>query len=503
MLESFFPVILRNDADARAVSGAVLRIGNAYFQRSAPSISFLEGANVFESEVKKANVRFANHAEVPFPFKGRSLDVNIPVGFKPLVPTDGERVLLDSETGPIWVVRCHDSVPHFRVALPLPVFSKKTSFIDFFNGERFLETLLLVTFLRRVTGEWRYYPPKARACFMFDDPNLHWRTYGFVNFCEIAKRAEKLRYHVSFATIPLDAWFAHKSTVSLFKESSSRLSLLVHGNNHVKMELGRSYSPRGRSTLAKQALSRIQRFEQKYGVQVARVMVPPHGACSSEMLAALANSGFEAACISHGSLRAHNAGQAWTSQIGYLPAEWINGCPVIPRNGFSGKNVPLLAAFCNQPVILRAHHQELRAGIELLDQSAAEVNRLGEVSWMDMGEIARRNYQYWLDGPTLRLRLYSRRVALAIPEGVSKIVVENSFDHRVFVASSDPEDFSLVSDGSGEIVLPRTKLAIRSVVISLKHVDAKVVPNSMALPAIWPVVRRIMTEVRDRSLPFT
>jgi len=177
----------------------------------------------------------------------------------------------------------------------------------------------------------------------------------------------------------------------MFRELRSRLSLLIHGNNHTKGELGRRYTGAQRVFLLRQAIQRIERLESRSGLAVSRAMVPPHGACSEEMLAALPICGFEAACISHGSLRAHNKSAAWAKTLGYRPYEIVRGCPVLPRWGFSGdvKNAILLAAYLKQAIILRGHHQDLKDGPKVLDDLAGFVNGLGSVKWMNMTDLVR------------------------------------------------------------------------------------------------------------------
>ena len=151
---------------------------------------------------------------------------------------------------------------------------------------------------------------------MFDDPNLHWPTYGFIDFAQIAAHAQMHNYHVSFATIPLDTWFVHMPTAALFKQHSDRLSLLIHGNDHITEELARDYSEKERSRILLQALGRIGELEHRSGVVVSRVMVAPHGACSEKVLEEMAQLGFESACISSGSLRHYNGQATWLRTIG-------------------------------------------------------------------------------------------------------------------------------------------------------------------------------------------
>ena len=223
---------------------------------------------------------------------------------------------------------CHkQSVKHFRSAFPLPVVPATGCLQDVLNGQCFLGMLPLFHWLREVCKNDKYEGPALRACFIIDDPNLHWPRYGFVDYQEIATHAAKENYHVSFATIPLDAWFTHKGTAEAFPGcSSNRLSLGVHGNDHIKtgtcppvlfIRNGFHFLPNPSNA--------IERLEKNTGLQVSRVMVPPHGACSEGMLAEFPGNGFEAACISHGSLRAHNSARAWTKTLGYLPCELILG----------------------------------------------------------------------------------------------------------------------------------------------------------------------------------
>ena len=151
--------------------------------------------------------------------------------------------------------------------------------------------LPLILFLRTLTEDQRWEQPPLQACFMFDDPNLHWRTYGFVDFAQIAAHAQMHNYHVCFATIPLDTWFVHKPTALLFQQYRDQLSLLIHGNDHIAQELARPYSDEELNRNLRQALRRIDEFERRSGVEVSKVMAPPHGACSESTLGEMAHLG--------------------------------------------------------------------------------------------------------------------------------------------------------------------------------------------------------------------
>ena len=346
-----------------------------------------------EGELIELAVRFSDDPGVPFPFRGRSIRTKVCGEPRTLSLNPEEQPLAMCEFGPVWVVSKGRAANHFRSAFSPPVLSADGSLKDVLNGQRFLEMLPLLHWLRGICARTIDCAPSLRACFMFDDPNLHWPRYGFVDYRQLAERAEKENYHVSFATIPLDTWFTHRGTAEIFRNEETRLSLLVHGNNHNKRELAQPYTVSERVCLLRQAVQRIERLERRSGLSVSRVMVPPHGACSEHMLAALPVCGFEAACISHGSLRAHNKTSAWTKTLGYRPFENVRGCPVLPRWGVTGdlKNTILLAAYLNQAIILRGHHQDLKDGPELLDDLAGFVNGLGSVEWMNMTDMVRAN----------------------------------------------------------------------------------------------------------------
>ena len=371
---------------------------------------------------------------------------------------------------------------------------------DVFNEGYFLEMLPLIHWLQVLGKEVSYQPPPLRACFIFDDPNLHWPSYGFVDFQEIATHASRENYHVSFATIPLDGWFIHDATAELFRTNPQRLSLVVHGNDHVKQELAQRYEPHERIALLRQALRRIERLEKKSGIQVCRVMVPPHGACSEDMLKELPGCGFEAACISHGSLRAHNRNRDWTRTVGYLPSETIRGCPVIPRWGFAGdtQNTILLAAFLHQPIVLRGHHQDLKNGVGLLDELARFINGLGPVTWARIGDISKMNYGLRMQEDVIEIQPLSRKATIRLPENARRLRIDDP-RHEFGNWNLSTGNGSLITLRPGEpAALPEK---IRTVMIETPS-DSSIPDSRPTRRRSGAILRRLLTEGRDRLLPL-
>jgi hypothetical protein len=448
------------------------------------------------------HVRFADDADVPFPFRGRTVRSKVAAGPDRLVLQSDEKALAFSEFGPVWSVSSAGGAKHFRTAFPFPSLpATGTLHNDVFNEERFLELLPLIHWVRETCASTWYEGPPLRACFIFDDPNLHWPRYGFVDYQMVAERAKKENYHVSFATVPLDAWFTHRKTAEIFRTNTDQLSIAVHGNDHTRRELARDYSEAERLCMLRQAIHRIERLEHRAGVKVCRVMVPPHGACSEAVLEALPRCGFEAACISHGSLREHNKTRAWTRNVGYSPSELIQGCPVMPRWGLSSDstNTILLAAFLEQPIVLRGHQQDLKNGIDVLDHAARVINGLGAVSWSNLTGLSRLNYLWRMDGSTLRLRPLGRKLTVRLPRGAETLVLQN------------PPHFSWGSwqvskeDGAPVIVCPSEILSLEGTTNGSISVEALTprdfsAGNPSKLPSATALFRRLLTEGRDRFL---
>jgi hypothetical protein len=452
-----------------------------------------------DGRLRDVTVRFADSPDVPFPFRGRTLQAKVAEDPSPLVLTGTERALATCEGRPVWAISVDEGVRQFKSGFALPNLASGQGLIDLFAAERLVEILPLLHWVREIGGSTRWEGPPLRAGFIFDDPNLHWPRYGFVDFQEIAKRAASKNYHVSFATIPLDAWYTHRGTAALFRSQAKRLSLCVHGNNHAKAELARNFSEHERRWLLTQAIQRIEKLERRAGLRVCRVMVPPHGACSEAILADLPRCGFESACISHGSLRAHNKSKPWTTTLGALPAELIAGCPVLPRWPMAGRttNTILWAAYLKQPIVLRGHHQDLKDGVELLDNLAGAINDLGSVYWGTMTDLSRTNYQWHMAGTLCRLRPMSSKVTFPLPDNTRSLIIEN-------VGLSDWESWQISSANGSMLKVragePVAVAAAQTGIVAMEAASAKPISDSQVsyLPSATAVLRRLFTESRDR-----
>jgi hypothetical protein len=183
-------------------------------------------------------VYFSKHPSLPNVLKGREIVTNEAVDVKGLPNWVCDGAVLASKGGArIWSRQKVDGKERHFVTVPIPEFGVGEAIFQYFNEKRFLALLPLILFLKSLDDDCDWDPPPLQSCFMFDDPNLHWRKYGHIDFAEVVEHSKLNNYHVSFATIPLDCWFMHRPTVALFKKNSKRVSLLIHGNDHIRKEL--------------------------------------------------------------------------------------------------------------------------------------------------------------------------------------------------------------------------------------------------------------------------
>jgi hypothetical protein len=244
-------------------------------------------------------------------------------------------------------------------------------------------------------------------------------------------------------------------------------------------------------------MRRAARFESRYGLRMDRVMTPPHGMCSASSARSLGALGFDALCAIHPLPWAERA-PAQRPLAGWDPAEFAAGCAVIPRIPLTSSfSEVALRAFLDQPLVLYGHHDDLADGLDLLAETASRVNRLGEVRWTSLGEIAATNFSTRLDGNELRLRPYAHRLRVEVPEGAESLLVERprELDHGPAGWSlADSSDIPFESSASCEAGILEVRLN------PLATVDPASVPAGA--PRVWPVLRRAATETRDRLRPL-
>jgi hypothetical protein len=451
------------------------------------------------------SVAFSADSMVPAVFRRRTLEQKELGNFQPVSLRAGDSVLATIGDRPAWTASQTDGVRFDRFGLSLPGFDESRSLFHYFEGFNFFRLLPLVEMLRRLAGDDQWSAPGLRACFVFDDPNLRGEGYGWLNYRELVRHATKLNYHVAMATVPLDSWCASKKSAAYFSEHPDRLSLLMHGNDHLRGELASFSSEQDALARLGQALQRIERLEKSFSVRVPRVMAAPHGTCAEHGLHAMARLGFEATTLAYGAFCASNAGKAWSKRVGLKVCEVIAGLPGIPRFRFKyGQSFVLLAAYLNQAIVPYGHHHDVSGGLDVLASLAEFINSLGPVQWTDMGGIARSNYLTRRERDVFHVKSFARVFRIQAPEGVNEIAV-----HRPWELSED-QGLVLRVVGQQDRIFPRYRAEPISVqsgerieIFSTHPNPAKAADVAKKSADSVAFARRQFCEWRDRFAPLT
>lgn len=463
-----------------------------------PGTPSLALAGSSDGACARASLEFTSDPLVPAPFRGHTL-VEAEAGFRPLAVEEEDTVLARVGRDVVWAAITSRPLAYRAGGAP-PELGEGEGLRDRLRPGRCLGLLPLVDFLQAVT-ETR--PSNLQACFVIDDPNLHALSYGHVSYPILARHAEAHGYHVAMAMIPLDAWLASPRAVSLFRARTAQLSLLVHGNDHIRDELARSRSVAESTAVAAQALYRIEAFERRTGLRVSRVMAPPHSACSVFGVRGMLRAGFAALCTSP----TPRAPEADVSLADWHLADFVGGgLPNISRQHLRAPRDELrFRAFLGQPLVLYLHHDDLRDGPEVLADAARDVATYGAVRWMSVGDLAEMQSTTKVEGDIAYVRLFARRARVSVPDGVSRLVVElpghDEWSHEMLELSHVDGVRPLEApfrEGRAEVELTGS----REVLVALRHANgltAGAVSSRIVRP--WPLLRRLLTEGRDRLAP--
>ena len=420
-----------------------------------------------------------------------------------LEPPPGADVLAEADGVPTWF-----RAGPARTALLQPAeLGPEEALRERLGGERSAALLPLVHFLRELTAAIAWQPPPARAAMLFDDPNLHWPSYGCVDLRELSRHAREHGYHAALATIPLDGWFAHPAALRALAESEGRISLVVHGNDHDGGELGRTATAADALALAAQAQRRVAAFERRTGAAVDRVMVPPHERCSEATVRALLRCGFDGISMTLPFPWLAEPPHDWLARpaaagplVGWRPADFTRGLPLLLRHPLAGRSPAELAlrAFLDQPLILYGHHDDLRDGLDVLAEAAAEVDGLGPTRWCSLAEIAAGNFETRVAGSSLSVRPLTRRASFEVPDGIETLRVEVSDAHGEAAAQELLVDGRPAELGEQLAVAPGATARIE--LRPRDAVDVASVPAPRRRPLALP--RRLASEGRDRLMPL-
>jgi hypothetical protein len=362
-----------------------------------------------------------------------------------------------------------------------------------------LAWIAVLHWIREISGDRVWRPNGIRASLLFDDPNLHARSYGWLNFPRLASAMKNEGAHCSIATVPLDAWYIDPKAAQIFRDERPYLSLSMHGNDHLHYEMARGPNDEARRRMMIQAMQRIASLERRAKVDVDRIVIPPHSRFDDDARTVLWDFPLLGLCCGGDSARSVRVSDPNLAWLG--PAEVMSGrCPVFDRYHMTAPRHGLVwRAFFGHPLILYGHHQEMADGDAVVVDACRWVNKLGAVRWMRLQNLARSNYLTRRVGRTLEVRAFSHDVELALAEDVDSVRVSLGFDEPMLGARCEVNG-QMLEPESNHVSFPVTDDRIRVTIRTPRLIDPLRLPAT--LPGARAVLRRALTEGRDRALPL-
>ncbi len=484
--------------DASSRYHALLLIGGNP-RLAMPSIPTFIVASGPAKAVGNATLEFGRQDNVPESFRdARLVDPSLSE-VVPLFPDSKDRVVASINGSCVWMCRGERGKPALVSGLRLPRIENDEFLYTHFRCSSWAALLPLLHWLRQVVEpEWEY--PKPRAAIIIDDANLHHSTYGYLRFTEIVDHAGIHNYHLAVSTIPLDMWYTNGGAAETFRRNPAFLSLLIHGNNHVNHELARTTSVSEKKRVLAQALRRTAVFEKRTRLKVDRVMAAPHGAIDRGTTDAMRMLGFEAACVSVGSLVRWNPHENWPPAFGMTIAHLMaGGLAVVHRFGLGEMELQArLAAFLGQPIIFTAHQKDCFDGLEILASAARAANAVGCVSWSSVAKIARSCYLRRSRGSDLHVRLFTNNADIPLAQHTARLILETPrggsliFDCATHQTTDNLEDDVVTIRNSGRSI----EVGIRAA----NTCDLRTIGNPPF--SAWAMPRRFLCEARDRAMPL-
>jgi hypothetical protein len=451
------------------------------------------------------NVQFGGSALLSRPLRGRRLETPETRELTALGPDEPGEVMASVGGFPVWSARTESGRRVYRTSIDVLELAPREKIADYLNGERFLRALPLYHFLRAMLKADEPEPSAWRACLVVDDPNLHSLTYGRIQYRALLDLAREAGFHAAMATIPLDAWWIDEAAAALFRTNPRHLSLLIHGNDHGWCELAQDRSPEERLASLAQVLRRIAQLERKSGVEVHRIMAPPHGACSEAFMDSMLRLGFDGVTTNRWSLWKFNDPARRSPWPGLEPADVLGaGMPVVNRFRFKSSlclNEIVLGAYLGQPLIPYGHHQDFVENFKTILQTVEWIHSLGAVEWTSMRGIFERNYRAAGAGDVLRVQLFSRNARVVVPAGIAGLEVDAGHfpaGHdgaiEVRVRGTGAERSSRIASGERLAVIPGDEVTVQ--LRPGSPVDFHRVRSRRAAPLA--VLRRVTAEIKDR-----
>ena len=365
-------------------------------------------------------------------------------------------------------------------------------------------------FLRFAGGDRAWHTPGNYANFTIDDLWLR-EPYGHVNFEQLLGESQAHNFHTTIAFIPWNFDRSQPAVVSLFLAHPERLSICIHGNNHVHQEFG----PLAQHPLERQvkdigiAVARMERFKQLTGIPYDPVMVFPHSVSPSETLAALKQANYLGTA---NSLNVPSNAQTPAGIDFALRTASLRFADFPSLRRYSAESeIPeaqiAIDTFLGNPMLFYAHESFFASGITAFDDVADRVNRRQPgIQWTSLGEILQHSYleRTRVDG-SVDIRADSSSIRIRNTEGHdTTFIIRKDEDFTLplsVLVDGQPHSFERAGN-TLELRLPIAANRTREISIRYGNLNAPP-PFNIARGSLYIAAIRLLSDFRDNFVSNT
>jgi len=276
-------------------------------------------------------------------------------------------------------------------------------------AEHFSRLIPILVFLKTTMGDQIWHSPNhSVANLIIDDPLLRPR-YGFVDFESLVQKSDEIDFTTTLAFIPWNHRRTNRSTVDLFRRRSDRLSICMHGCDHIAAEFGATDLGKLNSII-RTSLSRTEDLENTTGLSVSRSMVFPQGHFSPAAMLALKCNNFIAA-VNTEMLPMVGTGEETLTLADFLDLATTryHGFALFRRRYPEDAAEFPLHLFVGKPLFIVEHHAFFKNGFDRLTAMVESVKTIKpEVRWTDASEILLHSHKLRRAGENqMHCRMYA------------------------------------------------------------------------------------------------
>jgi hypothetical protein len=373
------------------------------------------------------------------------------------------------------------------------------------DAARYFSRLLpAAMFLKSVFKRQCWQSRHRFANFIIDDPPLK-HSYGYLNYKDLLLRMDKSNFATTIAFIPWNYRRTQNAVAELFRQRPDRLSLCVHGCDHIHAELATTNV----GTLNRRiqvASNRMNAHRVRTGLRHSEVMVFPQGRFSPQALKVLKSNNYLAAINSSATPSIHAVDQPLiVGDFLELAIIRYGGFPLFLRRYPGGLEGFAFDLFFGKPAFVVEHHGYFKDGGSSLVEFIGRLNSLGGLEWTSLNEIMTKSYlERDISPETTLCRIYANRQMIENPSTSERtFILTKSLSGDVPIESvfigGQRAQFEVVKNlVQFGVKIPAKQSATVNVVYKNQLPCAEGERGIVSASRVW--TRRMLSEFRDNFL---